>query len=181
MLQPTQQRIAKRMPCAVRVDGRRYAGVVLNVSQGGLFIQTNASPERGEAVDVELNAPEAQRSIPLQGTVVWRRVVPHQLRSMARGGMGVQIHRADESFYVLLARWMRTSLPASLPAPSAPAAPEPGQAAAPDLPSWRVRVRAMTGPRTRTLTLEARSREAAREAALRHTGEGWRVLGVEEV
>jgi uncharacterized protein (TIGR02266 family) len=178
VLHPAQPRIAKRLPCAVRVEGRRYAGVVLNLSQGGLFIQTNASPGRGEAVDVELNAPEERRSIPLQGKVVWRRVVPHQLRSMARGGMGVQIERADESFYVLLARWMRTELPV----PSAAPAPRASAAALPtELPGWRVRVRAVAGPRTRTLTVEAESSQGAREAALRHAGDGWRVLQVEKL
>lgn len=180
MLQPAQPRIAKRLPCAVRVDGRRYAGVVLNLSQGGLFIQTNASPDRGEAVDVELNAPEAQRSIPLQGKVVWRRVVPHQLRSMARGGMGVKIQHADESFYMLLARWMRTELPVPSTAPVARAAASAAPPAA-ELPSWRVRVRAVAGPRTRTLTVEAESSGSASEAALRHAGDGWRVLQVEKL
>jgi uncharacterized protein (TIGR02266 family) len=178
VLEPAQPRIAKRLPCAVNVDGRRYAGVVLNLSQGGLFIQTNASPDRGEAVDVELNAPEAQRSIPVQGKVVWRRVVPHQLRSMARGGMGVQIQHADESFYMLLARWMRTELPVPNAVPPRRA---PASAVPPELPSWRVRVRAVAGPRTRTLTVEAESSEGAREAALRHAGDGWRVLQVEKL
>ena len=176
MLQESQPRISKRLPCAIRVDGRRYAGVVLNLSQGGLFIQTNASPDRGELVDVELNTPEAQRSIPVHGKVVWRRVVPHQLRSMARGGMGLQIERADESFYMLLARWMRTELPVPNAAPPA-AAKERSRAQ----PSWRVRVRAVNGPRTRSLSVEAESRDAAGTEALRHTGDGWRVIEVAEL
>jgi Tfp pilus assembly protein PilZ len=168
------------MPCAVHVEGRRYSGVVLNVSQGGLFIQTSASPGRGDEVEVELNTPEAERSIPVQGKVVWRRVVPHQLRSMARGGMGVQIQRADESYYMLLARWMRTELPVASPTPSGPAAGARASADS-ELPSWRVRVRAVAGPRTRTLTLEAESSSSARELAMTHVGEGWRVLLIEKL
>jgi len=179
VLHSAQPRISKRMPCAVHVSGRRYSGVVLNVSQGGLFIQTNASPGRGDEVNVELNTPDAERSIPVQGKVVWRRVVPHQLRSMARGGMGVQIQRADESYYVLLARWMRTELPVASSAPSDP--PVRARAENSDLPCWRVRVRAVAGPRSRTLTVEAQSSDAAREQALRHTGEGWRVLKVDKL
>lgn len=174
----SEPRIAKRMPCALLVDGRRFAGVVLNVSQGGLFIQTNASPGRGDAVDIELNSPDSQRSIPVQGKVVWRRVVPHQLRSMARGGMGLQIQHADESYYMLLARWMRTELPVPSRDPSRAVAS--AQAEAPEGPSWRVRIRAVAGPRTRTLTVEAASSGGAREEALRHVGDGWRVLAVEK-
>jgi Tfp pilus assembly protein PilZ len=168
------------MPCAVNVEGRRYSGVVLNVSQGGLFIQTNASPGQGDDVDVELNTPDAERSIPVQGKVVWRRVVPHQLRSMARGGMGLQIQRADESYYMLLARWMRTELPVASPARSGPAEGARASAAS-KLPSWRVRVRAVAGPRTRTLTIDAESSESARELAMRHSGNGWRVLLIEKL
>jgi Tfp pilus assembly protein PilZ len=169
-----EQRISKRLPCALRVDGRRYSGVVLNVSQGGLFVQTSALPERGESVALELSAPEAERAIPVDGKVAWRRVVPHQLRSMARGGVGVQIQHADESYYVLLARWMRTELPVperpSVPAPTAPA---------PEALTWRVRIRALEAPRTRTLTVEAPSAEEARQEALRHSGEGWRVIEID--
>jgi DNA-binding transcriptional regulator YdaS (Cro superfamily) len=48
-----------------------------------------------------------------------------------------------------------------------------------DPPSYRVRVRAVASPRTRTLTIEAATHEAARREALRYTGEGWRVIDVE--
>jgi Tfp pilus assembly protein PilZ len=168
------------MPCAVHFGGRRYSGVVLNVSQGGLFVQTNADPVQGAAVDLELSAPESERSIPLQAKVVWRRLVPPQLRSVARGGMGVAIQRADESYYVLLARWMRSALPVT-PAPLATPAAAPAAAEPAGSPSWRVRVRSSTGPRSRTLTVEASSAEEARGEALRHTGEGWRVIGVDPV
>lgn len=176
-MENAQARISKRMPCAVRVDGRRYSGVVLNVSQGGLFIQTSAAPGRGEPVELELSAPESSRSIPVVGKVVWKRVVPHQLRSMARGGVGVRIDRADESYYVLLTRWMRTELPVARSA-------EPAEAPAPPTPTlvtWRLRVRATMSPRTRTLTVEATSREGACADALRYAGEGWRVIEVEAV
>jgi Tfp pilus assembly protein PilZ len=167
------------MPCAVHFGGRRYSGVVLNVSQGGLFVQTNADPVQGAAVDLELNAPESERSIPLQAKVVWRRVVPPQLRAVARGGMGVAIQRADESYYVLLARWMRSELPVTPVPQAAPAAAAPVAAAPAAAPSWRVRVRSNAGPRSRVLTIEAASAEDARDEALRHTGEGWRVIGVD--
>jgi hypothetical protein len=48
-----------------------------------------------------------------------------------------------------------------------------------DAQSYRVRVRCVAGPRTRTLTIEAASHEAARGEALRYTGEGWRIIDVE--
>jgi len=159
------------------VDGRRYSGVVLNLSQGGLFVQTNADPGRGSALRLELNAPEAQKSIPVSAKVVWKRAVPPQLRYVARGGVGVEIQHADESYYVLLARWMRSELPVVTPPPKETSAARRAAAARPAT-AWSVRVRSVTGPRSRTLSVEAGDPEAARVEALRHTGEGWRVIEV---
>ena len=132
-----QPRLAKRMPCAVRVGERRYTGMVINLSQGGLFVQTNADTSRGERVELEISAPERSEAIPVQGTVVWKRAVPPQLRSAARGGMGVRIQSAAETYYQLLAAWMRV---APIAASAARAAGEAAAADAP--PTWRVRVRA---------------------------------------
>jgi len=44
---------------------------------------------------------------------------------------------------------------------------------------WRVRVRSNAGRRDRCLSIEARSPEQAREAALDHTQTGWRVIAIE--
>jgi hypothetical protein len=64
---------------------------------------------------------------------------------------------------------------AAPPGAGAPGAPSPE----PDPTSYRVWVRAVASPRTRTLTIEADSLDAARGEALRYTGEGWRVVDVE--
>ena len=44
---------------------------------------------------------------------------------------------------------------------------------------WRVRVRSNAGQQVRCLSIEARSPEQAREAALDHTQTGWRVIAIE--
>ena len=166
-------RLAKRMTCAVSFGEQRYTGVVLNVSQSGLFVQTSAPPVRGEDVELELNPPGEEQAIPLRAEVVWRRVVPTQLRSSARGGMGVRIVSADESYYNALADWMRVSLERG----EVEAGPE--AAAEPSRPSWRVRVRASGTVRTRFVTVEAESDDTARAAALDYLGSGWQVLDVD--
>lgn len=173
--QTSQPRLSKRMTCAVNLGERRYTGVVLNVSQGGLFVQTSAQAERGEDVHLELNPPGDEQTIPLRAEVVWRRVVPTQLRSTARGGMGVKIVRADETYYNALADWMRVSLDAER------ATAAPSSSAAEPMPSWRVRVRATGTVRTRCVSVEADSDVAAREAALDYLGEGWQVIGIDSL
>jgi len=153
------------MPCAVNVGRRRYAGVVLNLSQGGLFVQTNADAPRGAAVGIDLNTPEHPQAIPLRAQVVWRRIVPPALRTAAHGGMGVRILQADESYYQLLSAWLR-------------AAPEIRPEEQARL-TYRVRVRDDQGPRSRCLAIEASSPDEACNEALRWAGGGWRVLDIE--
>jgi len=171
-------RISKRMPCAVHVGERRYSGLVLNVSQGGLFIQSNADPGRGSEVSLELQAPDESFGIPLSGTVAWRKVVPNQLRTMQGGGFGLRIEQADERYYRAVARWMRIE-------PVEPGTPNrrPRRSLFEDsgMPSWRVRVRAADSPRSRSLTVEAPDAEQARKEALEHVGHGWNVIEVESL
>ena len=92
-------RIKKRLPCDVRVTGRQHSGMVLNLSPRGLFVQTHASVGPGDAVDVSLRVPAFGEPISLRTRVVWRRVVPQQLRNVAEGGFGVQIENASEDYY----------------------------------------------------------------------------------
>ncbi|MBW2270541.1 MAG: PilZ domain-containing protein [Deltaproteobacteria bacterium] len=169
-----QPRLAKRMTCAVSVGDQRFSGVVLNLSQGGLFVQTSAAPQCGASVVLELNPPGDEAAIPLQTEVVWRRVVPQQLRATAQGGMGMKIVRAEENYYSALAGWMRVVV-------------DPGVRVAPETPiesevvPYRVRVRAPGGPRTRSVSVDAASDEAARRAALSYVGNGWKVIEVEPI
>ena len=168
----SQPRVSKRMTCAVSVGEQRYSGVVLNVSQGGMFVQTTASPQAGTSVGIELNPPGERPVIPVEAQVVWRRVVPRQLRASAHGGVGIRIVQADENYYQALAEWLPAAASSAVGPEAAPA--EPGIA-------YRVRVRAPNGPRTRWVEVEAASAVAARELALEETGDDWAVLDVELV
>lgn len=108
MAKQVEPRVARRMPCNLTVTGRRHSGVVLNVSPRGLFVQTNAKIQPGESVEVSLCAPTHSQTIELSATVVWRRLVPQQLVSVAHGGCGLRIQHATESFY----EYLSTVLPA---------------------------------------------------------------------
>jgi Tfp pilus assembly protein PilZ len=180
--QPLQPRIAKRVPCAVRLGQRRFSGVVINISQGGMFVQTSADAGQGANVDLELSVPKHREVVPVCASVVWKRVVPHQLRSVAHGGFGVQITRAAETYYQLLAAWMRVEVPASSgPAPSSGASREAAPRARADTQTstYRLRVREASGPRSKTLAIEAASAEEAGAEALRRAGAGWRIIDIE--
>ena len=101
------KRFRKRVPCQFTLKGRRFSGVVLNISAGGLYVQTNANTEAGSDIQINLTpsqlAPEgSSEAIPLHAKVVWRRVVPQQLRSITQGGLGLRIERASEAYYHLV-------------------------------------------------------------------------------
>ena len=96
MAEQLNPRFKKRMPCDLRMDGQRYPGMVINLSRGGLFVQTTLAVQPGAAVGVNLNLPQSTEPIPLQTRVVWKRVVNQRLRSVNQGGVGLEIQAISD-------------------------------------------------------------------------------------
>lgn len=159
-----QPRYRRRVPCRMSVGAQRYSGVVLNLSGSGVFVQTSASPEPGEPIELQLGD-----EIGLRGEIVWRRKVAPQLRSVAQGGVGVRIRQAPEAYYALVER-------AALAEHSLESA---AKGAGPRL-RFRARLRHQAEVRTRSLDVEASDRDEAERRALARAGGGWRILEIEE-
>jgi hypothetical protein len=151
------------MPSEVSIGGSRHQGFVLNVSRGGLYVQTSAGAEVGSVVEVELAPPAPARSIPLKARVVWRRVPPARAYGVNEGGVGLCIQSAPASYDELLDEL--------LPPPECPAA-----AAAPAALRFQVRLRLAGSQRSRTLLVDADSEEGARARAVAQVGGGWTIL-----
>lgn len=109
MRAPADERFRKRIPCAFNAGGRSSSGLVLNVSRSGLFLQTSIPEDSGTVVDLELKPLDRVEPIALTARVVWRKAVPAQLRTIASGGFGLQIIRADEAYYGLLSALVEKS------------------------------------------------------------------------
>lgn len=167
---------------------QRYSGVVINFSGSGLFVQTAASARPGDAIEVKIGG-----AIPLVGEVVWRRKVAPMLRSVASGGVGIRIQNAPEAYYKLLARAASheqpqletgTLTPSSLKTKPTPklgtAVSKPAKRAPLAKKSFRARLKASRGPRSRTLSIEARNTIEAEREALEQAGNGWILLELEE-
>jgi Tfp pilus assembly protein PilZ len=165
----SDRRYRKRLPCRLEVPNGAYSGMVLNLSRGGLFVQTSAAASPGEAVHLDLSLGDAD-AISLDTRVVWRRVVAPHLRSVSAGGMGVHIQYAHDAYFGLVAR-LAEGTPADEPAP-------PGSAAG---PSFRVRLRLAGGPRTRVLTVTSADEAEARKSARQQAGPQWAVLDLERI
>jgi Tfp pilus assembly protein PilZ len=98
-----EPRFRRKTPCKLRRQQRHHSGIVLDISRTGLFVQTSATAQNGEEVEVTLSAGRTAAPITLVTKVVWKRNVPAQLRASAEGGLGLRICYAPEGYYNLLA------------------------------------------------------------------------------
>jgi hypothetical protein len=137
--------------------------MVLNVSRRGLFVQSGAGVNPGDAVHLELTVGDL--ALPVDARVVWRRVVATHLRSVSTGGMGLHIQYADDAYFGFVA-----GLAGGTPAAAEARAPHAAQ------PSFQVRLRLQGSPRTRILWVAAADEAAARRRAVELAGRDWLVL-----
>jgi len=171
-----EPRVKKRIPCELSFGGDRHSGIVLNVSRGGLYVQTSVGPSPGERVEIDLTpAASSDPAVNLSATVVWKRVVSRRLLSGGHGGVGLRITEAEPAFYDFLGEL----LPGALDATEVEPDPAVAAATADTAPRYRVRVRERGRPRSKTLLVCGDSEQEAGERALFEAGEGWTVLEIE--
>lgn len=176
-----EPRFRKRIPCRLLLRESSYAGVMLNFSRTGLFVQTSATPSPGETVELKLG------SVLVEAEAVWHRRVPQQLRSVSEGGVGLRIRNAPETYYTLLAEaagvtsvTRQTTAPATRSAkPAASPKPAARRTVTDAEQRYRARVKRVDGPRSRTLEVRASSEQQARERALAEAGDGWQIAELE--
>jgi len=193
------ERKRRQMPCTLTLDGRNHGGLILDVSPGGLYIQSSAKIKPGDQIEIQMTIPGVEGRHQLQVEVVRKVIVPARLLKIAHGGVGVRIINAPEAYYQFMddlgvtedegmskleqlenRRAKSAAAPAvaaakskSEPAPEAEAEPPAAQ------PQFRVCIKQSQGPRSRTVNVEADSEDDARSQALHAAGAGWIVLGVE--
>lgn len=173
-----EPRFKKRVPCKIVVGDTAHMGMVLNVSRGGLFVQTSVQARPGDELRIHLNLESPPEAVPLGGRVVWRRGVAAHLRSVSRGGIGMRLRQVPESYYRFLSQLAEAG-DRDARASTRPPIAAPEAAPVDDRPSYRVRVQQQGGPRSRTLTVVGDGEEDARRRALARVGAGWLVLEVQ--
>jgi hypothetical protein len=191
------ERKRRQMPCTLTLDGRNHGGLILDVSPGGLYIQSSAKIKPGDQFEIQMTIPGVEGRHQLQVEVVRKVVVPAMLLKVARGGVGVRIINAPEAYYQFMddlgvtadagtskieqLENRRAKSAAAPPVVEAEREPEPEAEAEPPAPQpqFRVRIKQSQGPRSRTVSVEADSEDDARRQALHAAGAGWIVLGVE--
>lgn len=184
MDQRRRPRAKKRMTCGLMIEGRRYSGFVLDISDHGLYVQTSARPSPGTLVDIELGLPTQKEPVRMRAKVARQKLVPPELLSVAQGGVGLHVDEPPEIFtqyYLSIAP--PEALAEAPPARSRAVPAARGDRTAPAEGGgslrYRVRVSQLSGPRSRTLVVACDTVQEAQEKALAEVGEGWKVLSTE--
>jgi len=92
------ERVKRRFPCEFFTEGQRYRGIVVEVSPGGLFVQTDASTAPGNEIELHLAAAGAVPELVLRGIIVRRLMVPAMLAAAVRRGIAVEILEAPREY-----------------------------------------------------------------------------------
>ena len=130
---------------------------------------------------IDLDVASGLDTVPIEGRVVWRRVVASHLRTISLGGVGVRIQSAPEAYYSFLSEVAGEAPSAGPPAGCETASPAPESRSEAPVIEFRVRVKQEGGSRTRTLMLESESEEEARNGAMEIVGEGWAILELKPI
>jgi hypothetical protein len=138
--------------------------MVLNVSRGGLFVQTSATASPGESVHIELGV-DASGPLGVDACVVWRRVVGAQFRTVSTGGFGARIQYAPDAWFGFLSGLAGSEVG---PAPTR----------TPGASIYHVRLRFAGSQRTRIVVVEGADERAARARAREIAGAQWVVMGL---
>src|SRR4030095_3531030 len=95
------QRIKRRVTCELKLAGRSYRGIVLDLSETGVFVQTEASPAGNERLRIKFHAPDGGE-FEVDATVARRQVAPPQLTTVVRGGLGLRVEHPPEAYFRLI-------------------------------------------------------------------------------
>ena len=168
-----EDRILKRMPCSIEIQGEYQKAIVLNLSRAGLFVQTMVAAKRGQSASIVLDSKHTG-PLDLPTKVVWKRCPAARMYELGGRGVGLQISRVTLPYLDLCDEL----LPVVKPAPRAGR-----RAEKPKGQRYRVRLRLAGSARTRRFEFESRSEASAAAAALERAarampGQSWEVIDV---
>ncbi len=89
-------RAARSLGCELRIAGKTYTGVVLDLSAQGLFVRTNWVPEPGSALELTVRRPGGEV------WTLWARVargVPRGAAMLSRRGVGLELVEAPDAYH----------------------------------------------------------------------------------
>lgn len=158
--QPRQQR---RLSCELWIAGKRYTGIVRDVSEQGLYVQTRVRAAAGDELELVFAAEGERPELRVNARVARLDRLTAHFATLGAGGLGLEVVRPPpRGLAPLLASAGFTS---SAPAAAGDTAMRP----------YRVKLVAITGGQTQTIRVNAPGKDGARSRALARAGKGWKI------
>ncbi len=185
-----EPRVKCRLRCTLESGEMQAQGLILDISQEGLYVQTKLAPPRG-TLTVRIPDPEGVDEIVLTARVRRQRKIDVRLSTFDSSGLGLMIVSAPDSYTSLIAG-SDGSPGRSEASQGGEGEPEvasgggrSGRAGEPpeepELPAFRVRVSQRGTPRTRALIRHAETAKDAEQKVLRELGGDWEIEEIEEL
>jgi hypothetical protein len=168
----SEERAKRRLACELEGGGRRSKGIILNLSESGIYVQSSFIPPDEEVV-VQISDPDLGGEIVVRARPVRRKAVPANLAAVRSPGFALRVLSASPGYSALV-----SSFSESL---GGEEAAEEARPPAPDLPRFRVRVSRLGTSRTKLLTRPGESVEEVERSVLEEMGAGWSVVEVREL
>jgi uncharacterized protein (TIGR02266 family) len=99
------KRAKARVTCRFGANGADRTAFTKNISESGLFLNTNHVLAPGTTIQIALQFPD--RKFSFWATVVWAKKVPPQLAHLLECGMGVRFIEPTPEWLDYYAGWKR--------------------------------------------------------------------------
>lgn len=170
-------RIPRRLTCEiVLADGRRTSGIIRDLSERGVFVQTLASPNLNSVVEVVFVGSDHQLPIRVEAGVARKRVVPARLQAIMPAGIGLELLPPRTDYERWVFRPARPALDRS-DSPLDAFAAQPEQR----VRAYRFHLIHPGRVENQVLTIRCESEGGARARALARAGAGWKIADAESL
>ena len=175
MEQRKSPRIPCQFPCEIVGAHAKASGVVIDLSEGGLSVQTEVAFETGDSLQLRLQPPK-RGEIGVEGVVWHARRIRQRRSGDVRSVLGLMLSDAPDEYSKLVSKAAPREDRAD--SDSRAGAPRRTHEPPPELRAFHIRVKHRSGPRTRVLSLSAQSETEARTLALRDLTDEWELLEI---
>ena len=157
----------RRLSCELWVAGKRHSGIVRDVSEQGIYVQTRVRGSVGDEIELVVPADGARAELRVVARVARLDRLSAHFATQGAGGLGLEVFEPPRSLApLLIGAGFATGSPVS-----------PGDSA---LRPFRVKLVAIAGGGSQTMRVNALGKDGARSRALARAGKGWKVGEVSE-
>lgn len=168
------ERVRCKLPCEIQRGPEKAAGTVLDMSEGGLSVETGFEACQGDSLHIRVMAPAS--TLEMEALVWHSRRVRRRSSAQTTWLLGLMICEAPDAYFDLVPRISAPPKPREANGAGAPDQAPPDERE--DLLPFRIRVKQHSQPRTRILSLNADSEDEVRVLALADLEGDWEVLEI---